>query len=515
MRPQLDLISQATHGISAILAVESLVPGSYGYENDDVGWHVEADPGVESRKLLVDGQAVLRSVRTGAESMTVSVLADLPPDIALVLQALGQEADQLTLTEEEFDHRTSCLDGIWCTWSRFNRARPGEATALTSEVLALAQEWDRARLACFNGSANGAVLMVALEQRLSKLVSSGRGLTKVILHPDPRGSAFTIEVEGVEHPAEVRALGRSWSVGSKPPMGPAATTAEKRGVPKVRASKYAVRPAKVDPAVRDALADASIDGTEVRLAGQLDSRLYAKVNALLIELGGRWHTGRQAHVFDHSPKDKLAAIAETGTVLTRKCYEFFWTPPELSSRLIQLLDLKPGMTMLEPHAGQGALAMAAAEVLGKDAITCYELMPENVSHLQRLGFSIEGPADFLEVKPGKLYSRIAANPPFSGGRDAAHMRHAFQFLEPGGLFAGITSTHWVKAKDASSRGFAQFVEEHAVHVEERPAGEFSAAGTDVPTMLVLLKRPNETAHASAKVTTALRFESADQLALFG
>jgi hypothetical protein len=226
-------------------------------------------------------------------------------------------------------------------------------------------------------------------------------------------------------------------------------------------------------------------------------------------------TGKQAHVFEHSPQDKLAGIAETGTVLTRKCYEFFWTPPALSSRLIQLLDLKPGMTMLEPHAGQGALAMAAAEVLGKDAITCYELMPENVSHLQRLGFSIEGPADFLEVKPGKLYSRIAANPPFSGGRDAVHMRHAFQFLEPGGLFAGITSTHWVKAKDAPSRAFAQFVEEHAVHVEERPAGEFSAAGTDVPTMLVLLKRPNETAEASGKVTTALRFEPADQLALFG
>ncbi len=175
MRPQLDLISQATHGISAILAVESMVPGSYGYENDDVGWHVEAEPGVESRTLLVDGQAVLRTIRTGAESMTFSVLADLPPDIALVLQALGQESHQLTLSEEEFDHRTSGLDGIWCTWSRFHRARPGEATALTSEVLALAQEWDRARLACFNGSANGAVLMIALEQRLSKLVSAGAG----------------------------------------------------------------------------------------------------------------------------------------------------------------------------------------------------------------------------------------------------------------------------------------------------------------------------------------------------
>lgn len=46
------------------------------------------------------------------------------------------------------------------------------------------------------------------------------------------------------------------------------------------------------------------------------------------------------------------------------------------------------------------------------------------------------------------------------------MRHAFQFLEPGGMFEGITSTHWVKAKDAPSRAFAQFVEEHAVHVED-------------------------------------------------
>ena len=36
-----------------------------------------------------------------------------------------------------------------------------------------------------------------------------------------------------------------------------------------------------------------------------------------------------------------------------------------------------------------------------------------------------------------------------------------------------------------------------------------------PTLLVLLKRPNETADAAAKVTTALCFEPADQLALFG
>ena len=48
---------------------------------------------------------------------------------------------------------------------------------------------------------------------------------------------------------------------------------------------------------------------------------------------------------------------------------FFPTPPELVQRLLLLTGLEAGMTVLEPQAGSGAIALAAAVVVGKDNVT--------------------------------------------------------------------------------------------------------------------------------------------------
>jgi predicted RNA methylase len=79
------------------------------------------------------------------------------------------------------------------------------------------------------------------------------------------------------------------------------------------------------------------------------------------------------------------------------------------------------MTVLEPHAGDGALAMAAAEIVGRDLVTCYELMPRNVNKLRTMGFRIEVPTDFLQVVPEPKFDRVILNPPFSKMRDVAHI----------------------------------------------------------------------------------------------
>ncbi|MFW2358181.1 methyltransferase [Hydrogenophaga sp.] len=168
---------------------------------------------------------------------------------------------------------------------------------------------------------------------------------------------------------------------------------------------------------------------------------------------------------------------------------FFPTPPELVQRLLLLTGLEAGMTVLEPQAGSGAIALAAAEVVGKDNVTCYELMPRNVEHLRELGFDLDGAVDFLQVKPEPRYGLVLMNPPFSGGKDITHVEHAMKFLVPGGRLGAITSTTWRTANNAKSRAFRDWVSEHAIDVIEIERGAFKAAGTDVPTVMLVLQAP--------------------------
>ena len=206
-------------------------------------------------------------------------------------------------------------------------------------------------------------------------------------------------------------------------------------------------------------------------------------------MGGSWHTGLEAHVFDKPVADLVEQILDTGTILTHKDYEFFATQPPQVSKLVKLLDLKPGMKVLEPSAGDGALAMAAAEVVGRENVTCYELMPENCNKLRALGFQVLEPTDFLQVRPDPSFARAIMNPPFSSGRDVAHVRHALEFLAPGGVLGAITSCHWTFSSDQGSTAFRALVEDHAIANLDIGAGAFKAAGTDVATKLIVLPAP--------------------------
>ncbi|MDF9812984.1 hypothetical protein [Streptomyces sp. SPB162] len=46
---------------------------------------------------------------------------------------------------------------------------------------------------------------------------------------------------------------------------------------------------KIDPDVLDVLRAATVDGPALRLNGQLERKLYERVNLALHALGGVWH----------------------------------------------------------------------------------------------------------------------------------------------------------------------------------------------------------------------------------
>ena len=152
-----------------------------------------------------------------------------------------------------------------------------------------------------------------------------------------------------------------------------------------------------------------------------------------------------------------------------------------------MIDLRSD-TVTRPSQAMLA-AMAAAEVVGRENVTCYELMPENCNKLRALGFQVLEPTDFLQVRPDPSFARAIMNPPFSSGRDVAHVRHALEFLAPGGVLGAITSCHWTFSSDQGSTAFRALVEDHAIANLDIGAGAFKAAGTDVATKLIVLPAP--------------------------
>ena len=334
--------------------------------------------------------------------------------------------------------------------------------------------------------------------------------------PDPRGSAMEIRLEGRDAPLSLCAINFNW----QPSV--AVDLCDKQGPTKAPQNRYSVRPTKLAPNVLGVLNNVLINGNCVRIPQQLDAKLYGKVNELFNALGGHWHTGQAAHVFDQDPRPLITKAIVEEAIYTDRDYEFFPTQAPQVRRMLARAELEPGMLVLEPHAGDGALALAAAQIVGKHAVTCYELMPRNVARLQKAGFTLESPTDFLSVEPEAKYDVVLANPPFSGGRDIAHLTHAMSFLKPGGKLVAIASTTWRQSTNKAALDFQTLLRSRGAVVEEIEAGAFHSVGTDVATTLITLRMPTTEASLNPaavspegqRQASVTEREEHDQFALF-
>ena len=181
--------------------------------------------------------------------------------------------------------------------------------------------------------------------------------------------------------------------------------------------------------------------------------------------------------------NRLRTRHEDGTAPQAvSAFQLFQTPVALAGRLVELLDLSPGLRILEPSAGLGRLLDAlqpsepaeivAVEVNADCAGTLFGQERAGVTLLQR---------DFLDLKPEEtgLFDAVAMNPPFHLRADIRHILHALTFLKPGGSLAAFClSTHH---REAALGGLAS-------HWEEIPAGAFKSEGTRVETVLLKITR---------------------------
>jgi predicted RNA methylase len=182
------------------------------------------------------------------------------------------------------------------------------------------------------------------------------------------------------------------------------------------------------------------------------------------------------------------AAAPTGRA-PAKGFSFFPTPPAVQVRVMEAAALwrAEGLTVLEPSAGTGALAFAAAD---KGChVTAIEIQQSFVDQLASDGrLSRVISADFLTVRAEDLgrFDRVIMNPPFCAGRDVDHVRHALSFVAPGGRLVAIMSAGVAYREDAATVAFRERVEAAGGTILDLPVGSFADVGTNVNTCLVTI-----------------------------
>lgn len=255
----------------------------------------------------------------------------------------------------------------------------------------------------------------------------------------------------------------------------------------------------VDREVLAILSQCTIEGNLVRLPNiRLDRKLYERVNEVFGTIGGKW-VGRktQAHVFEESPAEVLDLVMTTGRLLRPKDFDFFQTPPELADKAIELADIQPGMRVLEPNAGWGALAIPAARIVGFDRVCCVELLPGNAKRLRDAGFTAVNQNDFLAFEPVPVFQRVLMNPPFSRLTDVTHIMHACRFLTPDGKLTAFTAPSWEFNQQKKAQAFRDFMDECEGEVHAVEAGAFHSSGTEIATRIITLDATNFPWHRQA------------------
>lgn len=241
---------------------------------------------------------------------------------------------------------------------------------------------------------------------------------------------------------------------------------------------------RIDQSVLAVLSNAQADGNAVRLAGQLDRKLYERTDKVLNAAGGTWNRKARAHLFDGDAASRIDEIILTGEIaLPKDDFNFFPTPSSIVERMIDLADIQHGMKVLEPSAGQGAIALACADVGA--LVDCYELMDENFAVLSaNSGLAQSHQADFLSIQPTSAYDRVLMNPPFMKQADVHHVTHAHKFLKPGGRLVAVMSAGLTFRENRLTVSFRNLIEETGGWIEPLPEASFKSSGTMVNTVIV-------------------------------
>lgn len=166
------------------------------------------------------------------------------------------------------------------------------------------------------------------------------------------------------------------------------------------------------------------------------------------------------------------------------------TPDDVAERMVMLagLDRMENPRVLEPSAGTGRLIDAALRLNRPMEIEAVEVVPRIADALRErykdrdlLVFN----GDFMEYRvesADEAFDVILMNPPFNGGLDIKHIKHAATMLKPGGRIVAIAAN--------GPRQLAA-LQPMSSYWAELPAKTFAHAGTNVRTVLMIIEASND------------------------
>jgi len=190
--------------------------------------------------------------------------------------------------------------------------------------------------------------------------------------------------------------------------------------------------------------------------------------------------------------------AERALVGQKVGLDFFPTPKALAATMAEMAGIKPGMSVLEPSAGNGHLADAARDA-GADVDTI-EMSSTLQNVLKAKKHTIIG-SDFETHTSAKQYDAVLMNPPFSDRKDALHIMRAWDMVKPGGKLVAIAGEGVFFGSDKKAEAFRAWLDEHGAEVEKLPDNTFMGADqiaqTGANTRLISMAKPAVAAPAAA------------------
>jgi 16S rRNA G966 N2-methylase RsmD len=237
---------------------------------------------------------------------------------------------------------------------------------------------------------------------------------------------------------------------------------------------------KIQPEILNILKNSKLENNVLTLPpGQLDKAVYAAVNKVLVNAGGKWNKTAKGHVFPSDPSEKLGLALTTGeSVSEKKTFQMFFTPSSLAAKVVELAEVS-GQSVLEPSAGNGALVKECWAQGAKD-VDCVELNEENAIELRQMGETV-WQTDFLALPPAR-YDRVVMNPPFTKNQDITHVEHGLKNLVEGGILVSIMAGNTERPR------FRKLVENLNHEIIDVPDGSFKESGTNVRTVILKVRK---------------------------
>lgn len=261
---------------------------------------------------------------------------------------------------------------------------------------------------------------------------------------------------------------------------------------------------KIPANILEHLSRAEVEGTRVRLVGQLSRPDYVKVNDVLEAIGGKWDRKAKAHVFAEDAQPLLDVVIDNGEVTTvrekTKSLGFFPTPAKLADLCVVMANVGEGDRVLEPSAGDGAICKQLIKNGASLVVACeYDTARRHALYhgkvLRDHDEMILHP-DFLDLPIGEIepFDAVVMNPPFckvGKGDHLDHVRHAFALLKPGGFLVSILPSSITFRADRRHTEFRTWLETAGrapAQITKVPDGSFLESGTGVSTVIVKIQK---------------------------